>query len=344
MSQGRFFAIDRRSFSDACGLGMNEAVAYLVLACGTGRNNHETRWSAQSLHKYTGITWERGKAAIEGLIRAGLVGLGEGHTKGQPRYKLLAHRGAGKKYEPLDELIWLPNSIAMGTPNGEPSPVYRLRSASDVWALRLFVELYQSQNLRDDGGISPRVIKASYERKQIGESGIYLVWAFKPGNWQLDWPGPFAAHKNRTHAKGDKDHPAWDSVRLLKHMGLLTFVPHLVESDSAQAEVVHPLGVGGNGEDPIETELGEVARDAAQRLCTEWAIQRYEDEGFNNFCPILRTLPNVQLVGIARLRYRPQTRRTSAWYANLHHSAEIAIAHYRNLAGTNDSRDVSIAF
>ena len=63
-------------------------------------------------------------------------------------------------------LIWLPNSIVMGTPNGEQPPVSRLRGAQDVLALGLFVDLYQSQNLLDDGGISPHVLSESYEQEK----------------------------------------------------------------------------------------------------------------------------------------------------------------------------------
>jgi hypothetical protein len=37
--RGGFFAVDRRAWARACGLGMNAAVAYLVLARGTGGDN-----------------------------------------------------------------------------------------------------------------------------------------------------------------------------------------------------------------------------------------------------------------------------------------------------------------
>ena len=52
---------------------MNSAAAYLVLACGTGRDNRTTRWSAKALHEYSGITWERAKAAIDDLIHDGFM-------------------------------------------------------------------------------------------------------------------------------------------------------------------------------------------------------------------------------------------------------------------------------
>lgn len=63
--RGSFFALDRRIWAELCERGMNWPVAFLVLACGTGRDNRTTSWSAQALNKYAEIAWNRGKAAIE---------------------------------------------------------------------------------------------------------------------------------------------------------------------------------------------------------------------------------------------------------------------------------------
>jgi hypothetical protein len=41
-----FFRIDKRLWAAACDLGINPAVAYLALACGTGGDNRTTAWSA----------------------------------------------------------------------------------------------------------------------------------------------------------------------------------------------------------------------------------------------------------------------------------------------------------
>jgi hypothetical protein len=71
--RGKFFAIDRRSWAKACDCGMNEACAYQVLACGTGRDNRTTLWSCEAIHNYTGMAWSRAKDAIENLRRAQLV-------------------------------------------------------------------------------------------------------------------------------------------------------------------------------------------------------------------------------------------------------------------------------
>jgi hypothetical protein len=50
-----FFAVDRRTWERVCELGLNRAVAYLVLARGTGKTNRETAWSVMAIENYTGI-------------------------------------------------------------------------------------------------------------------------------------------------------------------------------------------------------------------------------------------------------------------------------------------------
>ena len=51
--QGDFFAIDRRAWARVCGLGINPAVAYLVLARGTGANNRSSSCAAPAAEIYT---------------------------------------------------------------------------------------------------------------------------------------------------------------------------------------------------------------------------------------------------------------------------------------------------
>ncbi len=52
---GRFFAIYKDQWPKVCALGLNPAVAYLVMACGTGRDNRRTVWSVNAIEKYSGV-------------------------------------------------------------------------------------------------------------------------------------------------------------------------------------------------------------------------------------------------------------------------------------------------
>jgi hypothetical protein len=324
-SKGSFFAVDRRMWSRLPEIGMNEAVAYLVLAQATGRNHKATSWSVKALKTYAGISWERGNIAIGNLRERGFIRNAGTHTRTRPRYELatfnewyqaesarlsatmdFSDRELVKRIQTGDQpeygrrgkhdreradklsrlgaltrdsqgiyrlpecptgdsdanLIWLPNAIVTGTERGEESPVRRLRATGDVWALRLFVDLYFAHNLLGDGGIPPKVIWRPFERKVVGQQGPYTVWGFADQGARLNWVGPFEPHRNRPKRGPEAHVAAWDSVDTLERLGLLHYIPHVFESSSAQAEIIHPYGIGGRGEETIETELGRAAHEA----------------------------------------------------------------------------------
>jgi hypothetical protein len=65
MSEG-FFHIDRRTWAAICDLQkMNLAVAYLVLATGTGAANNVTKWSAKAVETWTGMRRLQARQAVE---------------------------------------------------------------------------------------------------------------------------------------------------------------------------------------------------------------------------------------------------------------------------------------
>ena len=66
---------------------MNAAVAYLLHARGTGRDQRTTYWSVQALETYTGISRSRAQAAIKSLQGAGLTA--QIHGGSRPRYEIM---------------------------------------------------------------------------------------------------------------------------------------------------------------------------------------------------------------------------------------------------------------
>ena len=389
--RGGFFMVWPDRWAQACDLGMNEAVAYLVLAQGTAGNNRTTSWSSEALHKYSGITWERGKAAIGRLISSGLLCYGPNHTPQKPRYeftppgetaadlyragvaalaeedrttlrlvgtrstlprdsnasikrlmeaKLIEGRwkNNGPKYSLIDpptetskDPIWLPNTLVRGASEGESAPVKRIRQNGDVWALRLLVDLYGAHNLRDDGGINPSLIRQKFERKKIGEHGAFTIWGFKPDGESAWWRAALEKHKLRPSK--EKNHPVWESVAVLRRTGLLSYVPHLWDNDpeapSTAAEIIHPYGITGHGGEPCELEIGEAAHEAAIRMAYAERVTAAEDEGFRYLCPVRSSIPNACMIGVARLRYRPHTKRTGAWITELESTAPAIVAEFQ---------------
>jgi hypothetical protein len=97
-----FFAVDRRSWARVCGLGLNPAVAYLVLARGTGKSNLETAWSVMAIENYTGISRGRAHDAVSALVKDGVVRkLREGT---RPKYELVPwHLLPGKHTRPVTD-------------------------------------------------------------------------------------------------------------------------------------------------------------------------------------------------------------------------------------------------
>lgn len=391
-----FFAVDSRIWGRVTDCGMNEAAAYLVLACGTGRDNSFTSWSTKSIMQHAGVGWERAKASLTRLIADGFIRCTEDHTAAHPRYQLQTYRNLGEheaaKIPPTwrnycerellteiasgkqptnkagrnraeglcrrgllqkdavgayklraivvedsnDNSIWLPNAIVTGTSSGEESPIQRLRSAGCIWTLRLFVDLYQAQNLRDDGGISPHLVRQNFERCKIGEQGAYIVWGFKPEGYAHWWAGPFTRHKCRQREKPEDESPGWQSLQLLQRMGLLSFVPHIFENDTNVAEPIHVYGIGETAEAPIEQEIGSAADLAGRAMCLPSKVEEAEGQGFQHFCPVLSTKPNVQMIGVARLTYRPHTKRTKAWFAELQQTSPAWIETFQKLAATGE--------
>jgi hypothetical protein len=234
-----FFAVDRRTWARVCGLGLNRAVAYLVLVRGTGKTNRETAWSVQAIETYTGISRSRAHAGVAALIKDGLLRKLRDGTR--PKYELvpwhiipgtdprpplssydqsvvdkalqgkkitgwdkrtiadavnqgwLADHGGGKysiapRPDTDPDWIWLPNELVTSAA-GETAPVELIRQTQDIMTLRLFIDLYDAQNLRDDGGISRKITWQRYERVKIGQQGPQVVWGFEPRGISVSWDG-----------------------------------------------------------------------------------------------------------------------------------------------------------
>src|SRR5439155_8276738 len=123
--------------------------------------------------------------------------------------------------------------------------------------------------------------------------------------------------------------PIFPALQTLQDMGLLGVVPHLVENASNDCEAIHGFGWAGAGE-AIECELGEAADAAGRHLIGEQRLYTAENE-VNMLVPVWETLPDVQMVGVYRLTYRPQTRLTADWCRRMNEQATGWLETYRSL-------------
>jgi hypothetical protein len=380
-----FFAIDRRAWARVCSLGMNPAIAYLVLTRGTGGDQRTTSWSVKAIETYTGISRPRAAAAIAALEDAGCLRVIQSGNRPRrlivPAHEIVGCQGyhapvldsderklleriargmacvsnararvleclvekglarvdrsgriealsydAGAAAKP--DWIWLPNALVDGVGSEIAAPVELVRMTQNAAALRLLIDLYHQHSLASDGGIHWRSIRSTFKRQVVRRRGPYVVYAFSPGDLSASDDRAFV----KPHITGqletvdgrrrDRGWPVfWGAWHLLDQLGLVEMVGNLVEGDTDEAEVIHPYAVG-NGE-PAERRLAAAASNAASNLLPT-SVAESIDTTEVHLVPLLRHLSEAQMVGIARLRYRPHTAPTRAWFSRMRDWEDLA--------------------
>lgn len=325
IGRGHFFAVDMQAWREVCSLGLTCAVAYLVLARGTGRDNRTSSWSTNAVEHYTGIGRGRAKAAIGRLVSAGLIKVEGSITR--PRYCLRPARrdprlGSGSEASEAS-LIWLPNTLIDGA-GSEAPPVELLRQSQSVELLEVFVELYRQQFLPDSGGVEwrpPRGIQLPYGRVPLGSQREFTIWAFSP--YQYFVVGPASGIYDLARgARPITSETIAEMITRLVALGLVEIVPHLVEANSDDGEALFPLATRGGGEQ-IERANTAIARRASKQLMHPELYARIKSAGVELIVPVLRHFENVEVVGVLRLVYRPRTRLTAEWIKRLAQNQHI---------------------
>lgn len=309
------FAVDREAWNKACDLGLNAAVAYLVLARGTGADNRTTSWSAHSVERYTGMSRDKAPLAIKALIDGSLVT----RTKvvGLPRYRIEpAYRVAGctsfredadeafaKSFKPA--WIWLSNHLVQRLKGLGEAPVEALRRRRDLAGLKLLINLYGDQTFAREGGLdwSDTGIRQAYARESIGRFEDRIVYAYKPGKLIWNPDGPLERY-------GAEFEPAF---KRLIDADLVQMVPHLVDGIGDAAEVVHTLADAMKAQHPDETGPQDQADRLARHLVPADKIVAAEARGFGLFVPAPDHWSPPDVVGIARLTWTADAKLSSEW-------------------------------
>lgn len=321
-NSGGFFAVHAENFYRACALGMNEACAYAVLACYTGRENRISSAGKKAIKEYAGLGYDNAAKAIKNLIEKGIIVQEQGGMK--PRYAL--HKG-----NQLNEgYIWLPNEIIRGA-GGETPPLILLRQTGDVNNLLIFIWLYSQQNIADFGGVSPAILFQEYVHEKIGDYAGVVLWHFTQTQVKSD----FLYYTVNGWPKGLDGKSAAHAMTLLVELGLLTASSYLYESDKRDAEMITACDL--NSEYPqvqkICAAIKETSFDIASRRFLD-AVNFVAETGDDQ---ILVAVPKhykkVCMKGIFRLRYRPKTSLTAAGMARDIERAEAFHAVIRKAAG-----------
>lgn len=298
-----FFAVSDQVLTKAAGAGMNAAVAYLVLACGTGHDNVTTGWSADAVHRYGGISWRRAKAAIDDLARKKVIVSRKGATK--PKYKLQRPKA----------LIWMPNTFVTGADDETP-PLKRIRQSRDLEALTLCVRLYGVHELAEDDGLPRTVMRWPYDRTRLFSRGQYEIYGFDRSRTRYHGNiGPL----NPYAKSGD----GWDHLTILEDTQVIEWIPCLAESDEPDAELIHPLA-GDERADAVQDAIHEFMDSCAED------IPRIHD--YDYAIPIPRHMTSATVVAIARFRYRPQTSMTASWWQDYAETCQTYAAIYERVS------------
>lgn len=316
---GNFFSVGTHEWASACQLGLNPAVAFLVLARGTGRDNVTTRWSADAISRYTGMTWRRAVRALSALEHVGLA-INVAEQGRRPIRKLAAPQD-------LDGALWLPNTLVTGAGSESP-PITRLRQAQNVEHLQAFIELYGLHDLAGDGGLPRSLVRTPFNSKPLYEIGQFMLHGFESIDTRLcEEIGPLARFANRR--EGNKP-ASWTFLRTLEHMGLLETVDYLAEGDSVDAELLHPL----SGDD----EANKVLEAASLVVDSLPDGLRHEAEAWQYALPVIQHIAKPAVVGVSRLLYRPHTKLTAAWYAKHKKSCTRHVEIYAAIAENDFKR------
>lgn len=195
--------------------------------------------------------------------------------------------------------------------------------------MRLLIDLYHDHNLRDDGGLDRRVFRQKFDRAHVVEHGVHQIWEFQTGGQWTDSRGAAACHIGPT---GDaKDF--FDRIDILLGEGLLQVIPHLCEGEELDSEIIHSYGTDWSqkGISELENTVGDAANEAARAMAHQLGFVTCSVGSVRFLAPVPRNFPQVQMVGIARLRYRPHTKRTAAWWEKSQVVLRQHLQHYQQL-------------
>lgn len=266
-------------------------IAYLVMACGSGGDNTTTSWSAQAISKYSQMRWDKAKEAVDRLLELGIVARDDERSKNRhPVYKIMGNATT------QDGQIWLPNTLIEGVDEQAANyPLRRLRESGDTMLLTLLLDLYANHDLPNWGGITPSMlrIKSGEKLKIDAKGGAQEVWGFDLETFPTAW---------RIYSKhGNDGKEFFRRFNLLESFGFLE--TSIVLLDSEDGDVLFSFSK--------HDDTYQRIRDHCEELC----FDKNEAWMYHYTLPVPAHIEDPHLIGIYRLKFRPHTKRTAAWFA-----------------------------
>jgi hypothetical protein len=190
------------------------------------------------------------------------------------------------------------------------------------------------RNFSNFGGVPRELLKVVFDRARVGEQGPFLTWGFQskhilagPDLFRPFLAGQFTKRDDGTHRDDGMAASFWPAVHTLTDLGLVERVGMLLDGDDDEAEIIHPYAMRGG--EPAEYELARAAHRAALAMVTDGQRDWAEQNGYEWLIPARRHIANATLIEVYRLKYRPHTAATAAWYALMQQTTAQYLDHYR---------------
>ena len=286
MANDGMFIVGSDNFDRALDLGMYPALAYLVLARGTQRNNTTTAWSAKAVKTAIGVRWHKCHDAIALLLDAELISTKQGKARARPLYRLAPMEG---------DKIFLPNTLVDGLDDAD-APLRRIRESQNPDVLKLLIAFYRLQNLAAEHGINREWLHNPADVEYIIDIGQFKVWEASPqGVMRTRWDGELAKPWVRS------PDGFWTAVNALRNMGLIEVAWYVTDADG---ELLYPFSA-------------EI-QDAIQGFIDAREIPSQPTWGSDWQFLTLHHQDNPQFIGLYRVRFRtPHTSVTGEWLAEV---------------------------
>jgi hypothetical protein len=189
--------------------------------------------------------------------------------------------------------------------------------------------------------VSREFLYETHEVSKVSERGERTIWGFQESPARFSGggsplPSPFLTGKKDEKGKDHGWPDFWKALKVFQDCGLLTFIPHIFDSAGPDAEVVHAYPLEDAGCEPWERAVAKAAH-AAGVMCIPASQAEWASQQGRHLLPLPSHLDSVTVIGIARLRYRPKTRMTAAWFAISKERCEEKERDYRELAEANKS-------
>jgi hypothetical protein len=227
------------------------------------------------------------------------------------------------------------------------TPIALLRQMQDIRKLKLFVALYECQDLPTAGGVNHTLLYQTHNISKVSQRGSLTIWGFDgDADHTTTTSGPtlrdpFVAGLTAEPRKAAME-DFWEALRVFQVCGLITFIPHIFESNKPDALILHAYPVTDIGCEPWEREVSAAAHVAGM-ACIPAGQQEWAAQLGRHLLPLHSSLTDPSVIGIARLRYRPKTKRTGAWFAISRERAAEFLEEYQQTTEKNKDAGQALA-